>query len=172
MFLASFVSANELTFRYSADFTEQFIYLSNDVAIVKSVGPGEESDHKVYYEFVIAKWGGEPELGSFTGDFIIRVLTKRVLAAWLSADKQFVAGKALRFDFKKKRDELLYFSIRLDSGKTVFYKNISDLKKFDSDLPDLNGQSVDAFFDRMKQKAIETAATKSKQPPASEKHRK
>jgi hypothetical protein len=127
--------------KYSGDYTQQFLYFSPAIALVKQFGKDESGSGRFWFEFVVASPGPDPELASFAGDSIDKVLIKNPARFVINSD--YIAGEMADYDWGRRMPTSVTFALRLSTNE-VFYDKPADeiLKK----MLDSSGRPSDVAF--------------------------
>jgi hypothetical protein len=146
------ISGQVTVYRYSGDFTHHVIYLGTNVAISKINQTDGLGETKTHFGIGRAKWQGQPELASTTGDVFETTLQVEPRRMGLSDDGRWllVEGRAFNESAGASQDRIILVS--LASGKSWSDKNPEALQNQLNravTLKLIRTEPAPVFFDRM-----------------------
>lgn len=135
-----------MVYRSSGDFSTQFVYLTESLALKKGTAI-RPNFSLTEYSLVEAEWKSHPDLISSTGDQISRVFVKKIIQITLSKDFEYLRGS---FVIREQANtSTMQFLIHVQSQKCIIDQDLSSafsrLKLTDDDF--MQQFSADSFFD-------------------------
>ena len=144
-----------LVYRHSSNFTQQFLYFSTNIALVKHIRPGnEDQPTQIMFDLVRAHWGGKPELVDSSGDLIDDWLANRVTDVGFLRERKLLIVRSRLVTADGTTRPL--FMVDLLSGKITRASSIDDLRTKLPATVRLELQCVEVVFDRGVAEAMAT----------------
>lgn len=137
----------ELPLRYSADYTEAFLYLTKNIALAKNTTT-EGSEDKTDYSIVKAHWVGKPDVASRSGDTTDENIIPFPKKIGLDSDGKWllITGDGPRLKTTKH-----FYAIFLPSEKIFTGVDMQDLqsqlKTNGVDVSSIQLEPLESFFD-------------------------
>lgn len=116
----------------SSDFSEQFLYFSETVALSKSIVTAENQDYEDLYKIGFASYNGDPDLASDSGNSFSKLIDSKLCKAAYDQEKNKI------YFATNNNNSMELYSVDLKSDEVTREENVKSLLF----MP------ISAFFDK------------------------